>query len=59
MHPLVAALTPTNTPHAVFSGARGDKAAWAGRALGSADALAKLGVQQGHLTHMPSHIYVR
>lgn len=42
-----------------LAGARGDRAAWAGRALGSAEALASSGAQQGHLMHMPSHIYVR
>jgi hypothetical protein len=42
-----------------LSGAGGDKAVWAGRGLGSADALAAAAVQQGHLLHMPSHIYVR
>ncbi|KAI8463443.1 MAG: hypothetical protein J3K34DRAFT_526977 [Monoraphidium minutum] len=42
-----------------LDGAGGDAAVWAGRALGSAEALAALGAQQGHLMHMPSHIYVR
>lgn len=31
----------------------------AGRALGSAQALAGLKPQQGHLIHMPSHVLVR
>ncbi|GBF99344.1 hypothetical protein Rsub_11756 [Raphidocelis subcapitata] len=42
-----------------IAGAHGDEAAWAGRALGSADALAAAAPQQGHLLHMPSHIYLR
>lgn len=41
------------------AGAGGGDAAWAGRALGSADALVAAAPQQGHLLHMPSHIYLR
>jgi hypothetical protein len=42
-----------------LEGARGDEAVWAGRALGSADALVAAAPQQGHLLHMPSHTYLR
>ncbi|KAF8055909.1 hypothetical protein HT031_006548 [Scenedesmus sp. PABB004] len=41
--------------------APGREADWAGRAFGSADALARQAgaLADGHLLHMPSHIYVR
>lgn len=42
-----------------LKGAHNDKALWAGRALGSADALVALAPMQGHLLHMPSHTYLR
>ena len=53
--------TPTLEGDGGGDGGRGGAAAarWAGRALGSADALAALRPEQGHLLHMPSHIYVR
>ncbi|KIZ07350.1 hypothetical protein MNEG_0599 [Monoraphidium neglectum] len=60
-HPLALHLHVHVTEAAAptLEGAGGDRASWAGRGLGSAEKLAALAAQHGHLIHMPSHTFVR